>query len=193
MKPKFVLLVLLCIILFFSACTSKQSDVPINNRDIVTSANMSMIIDYHNSAKSASFMALVGKFISFTENDVVSVCAGDECAGVEEDLVCTQTADVIFICKSFLKLKLTEEAATRMAMATLLIEEEPNSPYLSENIILYHDSAPVNEMKIDRRLRGRIVKDMMIPVIDSGSTQEEAEIKTRQSIERLKVLFLGGI
>ncbi len=145
--------------------------------------------------KQGKFEAKVGNVSVFKGgDDVTYVCRRAECAGIDPNQGCGQTADGAYSCRFRFSITLSQEAAEKQANATrdLPIIAEGTNSYLNESLLLFLDDQLVDELRIGSELGGNAVTEISISGGGSGSSEQEALTDALVNMKKLQTVMTTG-
>jgi preprotein translocase subunit SecD len=145
-------------------------------------------------ARQGKFEAKIGNESVFKGgNDVTYVCRSADCAGIDPLQGCGTSGDQ-WLCRFRFSISLSPEAAQRQAQETsqLTVVTEDKQQYLSENLVLFLDDSPVDELRIGAELKGKAETNIQISGSGAGINQQEAAVNALQNMKRLQTILITG-
>lgn len=144
-------------------------------------------------AKQGKFEAKIGNKTVFQggNEDITSVCRNDaSCAGIRQ---CFQS-QTGYTCTFAFTIYLSETAAKRHAEITKNedLDIASGGLYLKNNLTLVLDGVSVEELLINRDLKGQVATQISIQGSGQGKTQQEAFDDAKQSMHKLQTILITG-
>ncbi len=146
-------------------------------------------------AKQGKFEAKISNHTIFTGTDIVDVCKSATCAGLDPSYGCQQASVTEWNCRFYFTITLSREAAQRQADATAKLDIDQATGSLSEPLQLYLDDELVEELKIDKDLKGNAVTTVSVTGSGTGATRSEAAnnaIGKTGNMKRLQTILVTG-
>jgi len=142
-------------------------------------------------SRQGKFEAKVGNVSVFKGNDIVDVCRGAQCSGIDYHTGgCQQFGVSEWGCPFFFSISLSKEAAQRQADATR--ELDAVEGYLSEQLYLYLDDELVDQLNIAASLKGEPAVSVQISGSGSGITQNTATKDAVKNMKQLQTILITG-
>jgi preprotein translocase subunit SecD len=150
-----------------------------------------------NEEEIRSLLAKQGKFEAKIANetvfvggkDITFVCRSADCAGINPNVGCQQSAGES-ICGFRFSIAITPEAAQKHADATRNLAIIEN--YLSEPLELYLDDTKVDQLNIGAELKGSTTTQIQISGSGLGFTQQEAVFNALNNMKKLQTVLITG-
>jgi preprotein translocase subunit SecD len=140
-----------------------------------------------------------GKFEAKIGNETVFIGGNQDISSVGRD---AQNARIEgcdpfegeYVCRFSFSITLSPEAAKRHANITDQLEINITSQgnYLSEKLDLILDGNLVNSLLISEGLKGRVTTQIQISGSESGPTQEEAFLATKEEMKQMQTVLMTG-
>ncbi len=143
-------------------------------------------------AKQGKFEAKIANEVVFSggKKDITYVCRSANCAGIDPQRGCSDSADGS-ACAFFFSITLSPDAAKKHAVATRSLSVEPDG-YLSEELVLFLDDGEVDRLRIAQGLKGREETQFQITGSGVGITMEDARINALANMNKLQTIIKTG-
>jgi preprotein translocase subunit SecD len=146
-------------------------------------------------SKQGKFEATIGNITVFSGgNDITYVCRTSTCSGIDPNRGCGQSPNGGYSCAYYFSIALSPEAAKRHAEVTknLGVIGTPPETYLSENLTLWLDNAPVRTLRISSDLKGKETTEVSVSGYGQGVTQQQALANTLDDMKQLQTVLVTG-
>ncbi len=142
-------------------------------------------------SSQGKFEAKVGNVSVFRGTDIVDVCRGAQCSGIDfRNGGCRQSEQGGVVCPFYFTITLSQEAAQRQADATRNLGVVDG--YLSEKLYLYLDDELMDELNIGESLKGQPAVSVQISGSGSGATQNTATKDAINNMKKLQTILITG-
>lgn len=142
-------------------------------------------------SRQGKFEAKVGNVSVFKGNDIVDVCRGAQCSGIDfRSGGCSRSEASEVVCPFYFSITLSQEAAQKQADATRNLKVVDK--YLSEKLYLYLDDELMDELSIGESLKGQPAVSVQISGVGSGATQNTATKDAISNMKKLQTILITG-
>ena len=144
-------------------------------------------------ARQGKFEAKIANETVFTGNEITDVCRSATCSGIDPSYGCAQSSPSEWSCAFYFTISLSQQAAAKQAAATAKLAVIDQ--HLSQPLQLYLDDELVDELQIDKDLKGNAVTAIRITGVGSGQGRKsalDAATGKKGSMRRLQTILVTG-
>ncbi|MBI3036740.1 hypothetical protein HYY73_03235 [Candidatus Woesearchaeota archaeon] len=144
-------------------------------------------------ARQGKFEAKIANETVFTGNEITDVCRSATCSGIDPSYGCAQSSASDWVCMFYFTISLSQQAAAKQAAATAKLAVIDQ--HLSQPLQLYLDDELVDELQIDKDLKGNAVTAIRITGTGSGPSRKsalDAATGKKGSMRRLQTILVTG-
>ncbi|MBI2550587.1 hypothetical protein HYV83_05430 [Candidatus Woesearchaeota archaeon] len=144
-------------------------------------------------ARQGKFEAKIANETVFAGNEITDVCRSATCSGIDPSYGCAQSSASEWSCAFYFTISLSQQAAAKQAAATAKLAVIDQ--HLSQPLQLYLDDELVDELQIDKDLKGNAVTAIRITGVGSGQSRKfalDAATGKKGSMRRLQTILVTG-
>lgn len=144
-------------------------------------------------ARQGKFEAKIANETVFAGNEITDVCRSATCSGIDPSYGCAQSSPSEWSCAFYFTISLSQQAAAKQAAATAKLAVIDQ--HLSQPLQLYLDDELVDELQIDKDLKGNAVTAIRITGVGSGQSRKsalDAATGKKGSMRRLQTILVTG-
>jgi hypothetical protein len=150
-------------------------------------------VEHGSLTKSYENKPLIAKIDGetiFTQSDVRDLCYSITCSGVSAES-CYKGQDNVWLCGYSFRIKLSEEAATRLRtkIKDMSLVNMSGMSYLSKPLIYYIGDSVLDTVWIDEKMRNESFDYLSVSGLAKGTTEKEATINAMSDMTDLQFVL----